>query len=107
MYCSCADRRALALAASALNSFCFWVDWVEKNAEYSVPLQCTRRTRPASDSSFSRRSVIVISVGHLCATPPSSLLKVWVGKHSTSPAPSHPSPASSPPTSSKPSEFFY
>src|SRR3546814_3752120 len=30
MYCSCADRRALTLAASVLNYDSLWVDWVAK-----------------------------------------------------------------------------
>src|SRR3546814_11720588 len=45
-------------------------------------------------SSFSRRSVIAISVGHLSATSPSSVLKVWVGRPSTSRPPSTPRIAS-------------
>src|SRR3546814_17141825 len=52
MYCSCADRRELALAASGLNSFGFWVAWVEKNEASEVPLQCTSGNRPARAGSF-------------------------------------------------------
>src|SRR4051812_48615560 len=90
MYCSCDDSTALALAASFAYFLAFCADWAPKNAAYEVFLQCTSEMKPRSDSSFSRRSVIASSVGHLSATSPSSVLKVWVGRFSTRPPPSTP-----------------
>ena len=52
-------------------------DWALKNAAESAPLQWTSGTNPRSDSSFSRRSVMAISVGLFSATSPSSVRKVW------------------------------
>src|SRR6516225_9255681 len=46
--------------------------------------------KPRSENSFSRRSVIATSVGHLSATSPSSVRKVCVGNPSTKPPPSTP-----------------
>src|SRR5437762_11923757 len=77
--------RALAVAASVWYFFGFWVDCTLKNAAFAVPLQCTRGANPRSASSFSRRSVIGVSVGHFIATSPESVLNEWTGRPSTSP----------------------
>ena len=53
-------------------------------------LQWTSGMKPRSESSFSRRSVMAISVGHFSATSPSSVLKVCAGRPATRPPPSTP-----------------
>src|SRR3954464_11580004 len=99
MYCSCEDSSALALAASLAYLRAFCADCAPKKAAYEVFLQCTSEMKPRSESSFSRRSVIASSVGHLSATSPSSVLKVWVGRFSTKPPPSTPRMAAHQPKS--------
>src|SRR5438046_7899538 len=61
------------------------MDWTLKNAAFAVPLQCTKGTNPWSAISFSRRSVMGVSLGHFIATSPSSVLKECTGSPSTSP----------------------
>src|SRR5262245_27012917 len=85
-----ADRAALAVAPSRsyLTGFC--VDWAPMKAAKSLPLQWMSGRKPRSDSSFSRRSVMPISVGHFMATSPSSVGNVCTGSPSTLPPPSTP-----------------
>ena len=85
MYGSWAEMRAFAVAESVWYFFGFCVDCTLKNAAFAVPLQCTSGTNPWSASSFSRRSVIGVSLGHFIATSPSSVLKECTGSPSTSP----------------------
>src|SRR5262245_7316567 len=77
IYCNCADNRALALASSVLYFFGLLHDCAPKKAASSWFLQCISGMKPRLENSFSRRSVIGISVGHLSATSPSSVEKVW------------------------------
>src|SRR5688572_31486406 len=85
MYGSCAEMRAFAVAESLSYTFGFCDDCTLKNAAFGVPLQCTSGTKPRSASSFSRRSVIGVSVGHFIATSPASVRKLCTGSPSTSP----------------------
>src|SRR5262245_49104503 len=90
MYGRLLEMRAFALACGVLYSFGLFVVWPPKNAATSLPLQWHSGTRPRSLSSFSRRSVIEVSVGHLSAMSPSSVLNVCAGSPSTRPPPSTP-----------------
>src|SRR6185295_17678578 len=85
MYGSCADSRALAVADGVSYTFAFCADCTEKKAAFGVPLQCTSGAKPRSASSFSRRSVIGVSVGHFISTSPESVRKLCTGRPSTSP----------------------
>src|SRR5947209_20468647 len=88
MYWRRAERAELALASSVFQSLGSWQVGVAKNAALSVFLQCTNGMKPSSSEiSRSRRSVIAISVGHIWAISPRSVVKVWVGRSSTKPPP--------------------
>ena len=85
MYGSCAEIRAFAVAEGVSYTFGFCADCTLKKAALSVPFWCTSGTKPRSASSFSRRSVIGVSVGHFMATSPESVRKLCTGSPSTRP----------------------
>src|SRR5436305_13477225 len=90
MYGNMPEMRELALASLVLYILGLFVDCPPKKAAWSVPLRCRMEINPRTFNSFSRRSVMAISVGHFKAMSPSSVLKVWAGKPATSAPPSTP-----------------
>jgi hypothetical protein len=85
MYGSWAERRALAVAWGVSYAFGFWADCTLKKAAFGVPFWWTSGAKPRSASSFSRRSVIGVSVGHFMASSPASVRKLCTGRPSTRP----------------------
>src|SRR5688572_22243207 len=81
---------AFAVASGSVYWDGFCNDCAPMKAAMSVFLRWISGMKPQSASSFSRRSLIAISVGHFMSTPPSSLGKVCTGRPSTAPPDSTP-----------------
>ncbi|CKT80779.1 Uncharacterised protein [Mycobacterium tuberculosis] len=64
----------MALAASLSYTLGLFTVWPPKKAAVFEPLELTMAMKPRSLSSFSRRSVMVTSVGGFSAMSPSSVL---------------------------------